>query len=136
MNKNLNYFSDIFRNQEFFIIPKNSFIACFDVPFLNRQKNRTSQVMVAYNKVNLFHRFSLAGEDLIETFVKSHYKDNLLHIFIVVPGHELFNSDDPTNMTINSKSRNYFIKYINTKNLHYFNGKDRNQVFIFIGFDS
>jgi hypothetical protein len=39
-------------------------------------------------------------------------------------------------MTIQSRSGNYFIKFINTKNLHYFNGKDQNQIFIFIGFDS
>lgn len=73
---------------------------------------------------------------MLESKVKNYYKDNLLHIFFVVPGKQLFKSDDPSNMTLQSKSRNYLIKFINTKDLHYFNGKDYNQIFIFIGFDS
>ena len=117
------------------VVPKNSFIACFDVPFLNRHGNRTSYAMVGYNKVNLFKRYWVA-EDLIESTVRNYYNNNILHIFFVVPGKQLFNSDDPNNMTIQSRSGNYFIKFINTKNLHYFNGKDQNQIFIFIGFDS
>jgi hypothetical protein len=57
MNKDLNYSHQVFHNQDFLVVPKNSFIACFDVPFLNRHGNRTSHAMVGYNKVNLFKRY-------------------------------------------------------------------------------
>lgn len=45
---------DLFRNNEFFAVPKYSFIFCIDVAFLNRQGNRTSIAQIAYNKTNIF----------------------------------------------------------------------------------
>lgn len=57
MNKNLNYYRDVYHHPDCLVVPKNSFIACIDVPFLNRHGNRTSHVKVGYNKVNLFNRY-------------------------------------------------------------------------------
>lgn len=93
INTIFNYIVDIFRNNEFYTVPENSFISCIDTPFLNRQNNRTSIAQIAYNKTNKFIQYRFEDFELaFDKRVRSYYLHAQLFILLVFPGEDAFNS--------------------------------------------